>query len=224
MAIAAHPDDIESWCAGTLARSVDADAVVRLLLVTSGDKGSSDPVVTSDQVATLREEEARQAAGLLGITEIVSLRYPDGDVEDTRTLRKDLVEWIRRWRPHAVFTHDPEHCIPPYLGNRDHRIVGRATLDAIYPLTRDRLVFPEHAVSGLASHAVADAWLFASSAATAFVDISLSFERKIEARLAHRSQTQDRDALRTSWEARAAVIGASADVSAAEAFTVLQLD
>jgi LmbE family N-acetylglucosaminyl deacetylase len=39
LAIAAHPDDIESWCAGTLARAVDAGATVRLLLVTSGDKG-----------------------------------------------------------------------------------------------------------------------------------------------------------------------------------------
>ena len=62
MAIAAHPDDIESWCGGTLARAVDAGAQVRLLLVTSGDKGSPDPDADPAQVATTRESEAREAA------------------------------------------------------------------------------------------------------------------------------------------------------------------
>ena len=224
MAIAAHPDDIESWCAGTLARAVDAGATVRLLLVTSGDKGSSDPAATSDEVAAMREAEAQRAAHLLGIFEVVFLRYPDGEVDETRGLRRDLVEWIRRWRPRAVFTHDPEYSLPPYLCHRDHRIVGRATLDAIYPLARDRLTFPEHVAAGLAPHAVTEAWLFASSAARSFVDISTSIDRKIEVRLAHRSQTSDEDALRLGWRERASIIGAAVHLPMAEAFTVLRID
>src|SRR3712207_391817 len=86
MAIAAHPDDIESWCAGTLARAIDRGAVVRLLLVTSGDTGSDDPAATPHMVAVQREAEARVAAERLGIAEVVFLREPDGEVENTHAL------------------------------------------------------------------------------------------------------------------------------------------
>jgi len=222
MAIAAHPDDIESWCAGTLALAVASGAIVRLLLVTSGDKGSNDAEATAVEVALRREAEARIAADRLGLAEIVFLRYPDGEVEDTRALRSELVFWIRRWRPQVLFTHDPEHPLPPYLSHRDHRIVSRAALDAVYPLARDRLTFPEHEAAGLAPHAVEDVWLFASSAADSYVDISSSFERKIAARLAHESQTADPQTLRESWKARAAEIGAPLGLPLAESFTVLR--
>src|SRR6185312_8552955 len=107
MAVAAHPDDIESWCAGTLARAVDTGAVVRLLLVTSGDKGTADPNADPADVARLREREAILAAERLGIAEVAFRRDPDGDVENTRALRGDLVARIRRWRPAVLFTHDP---------------------------------------------------------------------------------------------------------------------
>ena|SRR2546421_3343209 len=85
MAIAAHPDDIESWCAGTLARAVDQGAVVRLLLVTSGEHGSSDPLLQAQEVATRREEEARKAAEILGIAEVVFLRSPRATISHAHT-------------------------------------------------------------------------------------------------------------------------------------------
>lgn len=131
---------------------------------------------------------------------------------------------MRRWRPDALFTHDPERPWPPYLTHRDHRIVGRAALDAAYPLARDRLSFPEHAAAGLAPHAIREVWLFASAAADACVDIAAGFERKIAARLAHASQTPDPEALRAGWRERAARIGVPAGLPLAETFTVLRLD
>ncbi len=91
MAIAAHPDDIESWCAGTLARAIDGGATARLLLVTSGDKGSADPADTAATVAARREAEAREAARRLGLADVAFLRHPDGEVEDSRLLRRELV-------------------------------------------------------------------------------------------------------------------------------------
>jgi len=224
MAVAAHPDDIESWCAGTLVRTIDAGATVRLLLVTSGDKGSSNPQDTSAHVAEHREREALEAARRLGLADIAFLRHPDGEVEDSRILRSEVVAHIRRWRPAVVFTHDPEHASPPYLAHRDHRIVGRTVLDAIYPLARDRLAFPEHAHEGLMPHRVREVWLFSSTRADAYVDISAGFERKIMARLAHQSQTTDPEALRRGWRERAARIGAEAGLPMAEAFVVLHLD
>lgn len=224
MAIAAHPDDIESWCAGTLARAIDAGAAVRLLLATSGDKGSSDPADTAMAVAARREAESRRAAECLGIAELVFLRHPDGDLEETKDLRGEMVRWIRTWRPATVFTFDPEHPDPPYISHRDHRIVGRAALDAIYPAARDPLSFPEQLREGLQPHKVADVWLFASTAADRYVDIAPSFPRKLAARLAHESQTADPATLRESWRARAARIGAPAGLELAEAFTILRLD
>ncbi|GCE09409.1 PIG-L deacetylase family protein [Dictyobacter aurantiacus] len=224
MAIAAHPDDIESWCAGTLAQAIDQGATVRLLLVTSGEHGSSDPQRQAYEVAAQREEEAQKAAMLLGITEVVFLRYPDGDVENTRALRADLVAWTRRWQPAIVFTHDPEHPYPAYLCHRDHRVVGRAALDAVYPLARDHLAFAEQVQAGLSPHAVGEVWLFASHAADAYVDISAGFDRKLEARLAHESQTADPLALREGWRKRAASIGSNANLAVAEAFMRLYLD
>lgn len=224
LAIAAHPDDIESWCAGTLACAIDVGSEVRLLLVTSGDKGSGDPTASPRDVAAQREAETRAAAATLGITGVHFLRYPDGDVEDTRPLRRDLVTWIRRWRPELVFTHDPEHPLPPYVSHRDHRVVGRAVLDAVYPLARDPLNFPELREQGLAPHAVREVWLFASGMAEVYVGISAGFARKIAARLAHASQTPDPVALPTTWRSRAAEIGMVAQVELAEGFTVLRLE
>jgi len=223
MAIAAHPDDIEFWCAGTLVRAIAGGATVRLLLVTSGDKGSSDPKAIPAAVARQREAEAQAAANLLGLAEVAFLRYADGEVENTHALRGDLVSFIRRWRPEILFTHDPEHPLPAYLSHRDHRIVGRAALDAVYPLARDRLAFPEHETAGLAPHAVGEVWLFASSLADSLIDISASIEQKIAARLKHTSQTVDPVALRESWTMRAREIGAPFGVPA-EAFTLLRHD
>jgi LmbE family N-acetylglucosaminyl deacetylase len=123
----------------------------------------------------------------------------------------------------VLFTFDPEYPDPAYLSHRDHRMVGRAALDAVYPLARDRLAFPELA-DGLLPHAVKAAWLFASTRATAYVDIASTFGRKLAARLAHESQAVDR------WRSRS--VGGSVqrrlerewNWAMAEAFTVLNLD
>ncbi len=223
MAIAAHPDDIEAWCAGTLARAIDGGVTARLLLVTSGDKGSGDPATDPRALAMRREDEAREAARILGIAEVVFLRHIDGEVENSVALRRDLIGWIRRWQPEIVFTFDPEHPLPPYLSHRDHRIVGRATLDAIYPLARDPLAFPEQLRDGLTTHKVGAAWLFASAVADAYVDISATFARKVAARLAHASQTADPAALPERFRARDSATGAPIDLPLAEAFTLVTI-
>lgn len=224
VAVAAHPDDIESWCGGTLARAIAGGAEARLLLVTSGDKGSADPRAEPTAVAGMREAEAKEAGRRLGLREVVFLRYRDGEVEDTHQLRGEIVAALRRWRPATVFTHDPEHPEPPYLSHRDHRVVGRAVLDAIYPLARDPLAFPEHRDQGLGPHRVQRVWLFASAIADIAVDIAGSFDRKIDARLAHVSQTPDAAALPVAWRERASRVGGGAGLPMAEAFTVLEIE
>ena len=224
LVVAAHPDDIESWCGGTVARLVDLGCAVHALLLTSGDKGSDDPVLSAAEIGALREAEQLAAARLLGLGDVRFLRHPDGDLEDTRALREQIVRAIREVRPDVVFTHDPERPYPPYVTHRDHRVAGRATLDAVYPAARDRRQFPEHADSGLGPHHVREIWLFSSAAPDTWVDIGPTLERKIAARLAHASQTRDPVALRVGWRERAAQIGAAVGLAAAETFVVLRLD
>lgn len=123
-----------------------------------------------------------------------------------------------------MFTFDPEHPYPPHLSHPDHRAVGRTTLDAVAPLARSRLALGgESQLSALAPHRVGEVWLFASDAQDTPLDITLSLERKIAARLAHVSQTRDAQALRESWTRRAARFGVPHGLTAAEKFKVLRI-
>lgn len=223
LVIAAHPDDMESWCGGTIACAINQGVEASLLLVTAGDKGSQDPAVDPVELGLQRAREARNAAKTLGMREVIELGYLDGEVENTHQLRRELTETIRRVRPEVVFTFDPEHPLPRYTSHRDHRMTGRAALDVIYPLARDPLNFREQLRAGLQPHKVGQVWLFASQLADNYVNIEGGLEQKIEARIAHESQTADPDALRENWRKRATEAGERAGLPAAERFTIVDL-
>ena len=215
LALVAHPDDIESWCAGTVARLVAGGTQVVFTVCTSGEKGTADRALRPAALAARREAEQRTAARLLGVHTVVFLRYPDGELQETLVLRGALTRQIRLHRPDLVITHDP---LPAYRLHPDHRAVGRVTLDAIYPTARDHLFYPDHLAEGLEPHSVREAWLFASEQPDHFVDISATFERKIAARLAHSSQHTNDARLRESFQRRAAETGRAAGLALAEAF------
>lgn len=223
LVIAAHPDDMESWCGGTIACAINQGVEASLLLTTAGDKGSQDPNVDPVELGLRRAREARDAAEQLGMREVIQLGYLDGEVENTHQLRRELAEAIRRVRPEVVFTFDPEHPLPRYISHRDHRMTGRAALDVIYPLARDPLNFPEQLRAGLQPHKVGQVWLFASQLADSYVNIESGLEQKIEARIRHESQTADPESLRENWRKRAAEVGERAGLPAAEVFTIVEL-
>jgi LmbE family N-acetylglucosaminyl deacetylase len=214
--IVAHPEDIESWCAGTICCFVDAGKHVCYVLCTSGDKGTSDPAFTPQQVAQIREAEQLNAASILGVDCVTFLRWPDSEVEPTLALRRELVRQVRYYRPDLVITHDP---VPPYRLHPDHRAVGRATLDAIFPCARDPLTFAEQInEEGLQAHIVPEVWLFASETPDIWINIVAALPRKIEARLAHASQHTDAGELERNWYRRAAEVGEPVGLAASEAF------
>ncbi len=224
LVIAAHPDDIESWCAGAVAVLTRQGWRAVYVLCTSGEKGTSDPDEESARVSARREAEQREAAQRVGAEEPVFLRLPDGGLEDDEQLRGLLVREIRRHRPALLLTHDPVHPWPPYTVHRDHRIAGRVALDAAYPYARDPLHFPEHLrAEGLRPHVTPEVWLFCSDQPDFYVDISATLEAKIAARLAHRSQTIDAKALAASWRRRAEETGRQGSLALAEAFKRLTL-
>lgn len=88
MFIAAHPDDPEFLAGGTVARLVREGREVAYVVVTNGNKGSSDRNVTPADVARIRAKEQRRAAAALGVVHVEFLGYEDGELEDTRELRR----------------------------------------------------------------------------------------------------------------------------------------
>ena len=78
MVVTPHPDDAEIGCGGTIAGWIDQGTVVVYVLCTNGDKGSGDPEMTSKRLAEIREREQAEAADVLGVREVIYLRYPDG--------------------------------------------------------------------------------------------------------------------------------------------------
>jgi LmbE family N-acetylglucosaminyl deacetylase len=216
--IIAHPDDLESQAGGVTAMLTDAGCEVHLVCCTSGDKGSNDRSLTSAEVGPMREREQQDAADFLGIRSVTFLRWPDGGVEPGAMLRESLVRQIRLRRPDALITSDPVNPWPEYTAHRDHRNVGRAALDAVYPDARDHLAFPEQVAEGLEPHKTPEVWLIMTARPNWVVDINGQFERKVQSRLLHRSQTGSSEELRTRYQERAAQHGRPVGLTCAEAF------
>lgn len=188
MVVMAHPDDTEFSCGGSVAKWSREGKEVIYVICTNGDKGSSDPAMTSERLAKIREQEQREAAEILGVKEVVFLAYPDGGLEDTSAFRGQIVRLLRRYRPQRVVTQDPYRRLRRMAQHRDHRITGIVTLDAIFPYARDRLHYPEHIAEGLSPHHVEEVYLSGSDEPEVWVDISDVFEQKAAALRCHRSQ------------------------------------
>lgn len=219
LAVALHPDDLESWCGGTLARFVADGARVAYLVVTSGDKGSADPRADPRAVAARREAEQIEAARLLGVRDVTFLRYGDGEVEDSMALRAAIAREIRRWRPQVLMTFDPW---APYTFHHDHREGSLAALAAAFPMAASRGPLPgDGADERAAPHATEEAWLFNSPRANRVLDVTPFAPRKIAARLAHASQVGDASALTAAFTARMRATGEQINAAAGEAFHVV---
>jgi len=218
--VVAHPDDVEAHCGGTVALLAAAGCVMHLVVCTSGEKGTSDREVTPADLADQREREQIEAATLLGIAATTFLRYPDGEVPTDGAFRGRIVRHIRTQQPDLVITHDPEFPWPAYTADR---AVVAVTLDALYPDSRDHLFFPEQITQdGLQPHVTPEAWLIMSRIPDLYVDISPTLERKIDARLKHASQLSNPTALRQSFRARAAELGAPVGLAFAEALKLVR--
>ncbi len=188
LVIIAHPDDAEFGVAGTVARWVLEGKQVVYVVCTSGEKGTSDETMQPGLLAQIREREQEAAARVLGVREVVFLRIPDQGLEDTSEFRKMIVRTIRTYRPETVVTSDPYH---RYIWHRDHRIVGQATLDAVFPLARDHLSYPELLEEGLGPHKVGEMLFFGSEDINYRSDISATFDLKVAALRCHESQVKE---------------------------------
>ena len=229
LVIAAHPDDVDFAAAGTVAQWTDAGNDVVYCLVTDGNAGGSDRTVSRSDMAALRRREQTAAAGQVGVHDLRFLGYQDGQVEPTLALRKDLARVIRQVRPDRVVSPSPERDYNrPGVGHPDHRAVGSAALDAVYPDARNPFAFADLLdVEGLEPWVVREVLISGPSAPTAsvrYVDITETFPRKIAALRAHESQIGQMEGLEgflRGWNSRVAAQADLPEGSLAEAFQVI---
>ena len=220
LVVAAHPDDIEFGAGGTVARWVEEGTSVRYLVVTRGDKGSDDPSVDVRELTARREAEQRAAASAVGVDEVEFLDEPDGQVQSTLALRERITRVIRASRPEIVMTHDPTVLFVnnEWVNHPDHRAVGQATVDAVFPTARDPLNFREHLDAGLGPWKVAELFLWSTNEANQLVDIGTTLDRKIAALERHASQFRSFDEIARWVRRRSEELGERAGYRAAEGF------
>jgi len=242
LVVVAHPDDIDFGAAGTIAGWTDAGIAVTYLLVTTGDAGGFDDAVVRSDLPAMRQAEQRTAAAVVGVTDVRFLGHPgpdgqpngdlqpDGFVEVTPALRRDISRVIRRVRPQRVLTTSPEWYLERMPAcHPDHMHTGEATLRAVYPDARNPYAHVELLrEEGLAPWTVREIWVQAGRATNHVVDVTANLDRKMAALSAHTSQFPDgfapvEDLVRDWMAVTAAEAGLPAG-SAAETFDVHRID
>ena len=198
LGVFAHPDDAEFFAGGTFARWAAEGAEITFVLATSGDKGSADPEMTSEKLAQIREAESVAAGKALGVKEVIFLRYTDGELFPTLELRRDITRMIRLKKPDVVVTLDPTRFWyeTRSINHPDHRAIGAATLEAVFPTARDRLNFIEHERDeGLIPHNALTIYIAGAEQPTHNVDVTDYIDTQVKALLEHKSQIKDPDKL-----------------------------
>jgi LmbE family N-acetylglucosaminyl deacetylase len=196
LVVTAHPDDVDFGFAGTVATMTDAGIAVAYCIVTDGDAGGSETGIPREEMGVRRREEQTAAGAVVGVHDLHFLGYPDGRVESTLDLRRDIARVIRRVRPDRVMMQSPVLNLDRIYGSHpDHLAAASAALAAVYPDARNRWAHPDLEAEHLEPWTVPQAWLGAGGPdLTHYVDITDAVDRKIEALLCHKSQLPDPDA------------------------------
>jgi LmbE family N-acetylglucosaminyl deacetylase len=226
LAITAHPDDVDFSAAGTIARWTESGLEVAYCIVTDGDAGGFDEDFPRAEMPARRRAEQVAAATCVGVHDVRFLGYPDGRVEATLDLRRDLARVIRQVRPDRILCPSPERSyVRIGAGHPDHRAVGSAALDAVYPDARNPFAFPElRERESLAAWTVREVWMAGGPDPDHYVDVTGTFGRKLAALRAHESQTGHMADLAERIRTRLALVAQQAglpDSCLAEGFRVL---
>lgn len=225
LVVTAHPDDVDFGVAGSVAVWTDAGLEVAYCIVTDGDAGGSDPSVSRTDMAAIRRREQSEAAGLVGVTDVTFLGFPDGRLMPDLDLRRAITGVIRRFRPDRVVAQSPERNWGRiYASHPDHLAAGEAVTCAVYPDARNPFAFPELLDEGLEPHTVPELWIMATERADRAVDATAQYDRKLAALRSHRSQVGEGlelDGLLRGWMSGTALAAGLPDGSLAEAFQVV---
>jgi bacillithiol biosynthesis deacetylase BshB1 len=178
LAVAAHRDDVEQTCGGTLLKMAERGYRTAILDLTQGEMGTRGSVED-------REREANDAARILKVGHRESLYIPDGRVENTYENRLNVARVIRRLRPRVLIlpywqARHPDHATASPLGYEAAFLAGLKKLDLGAPPHRPFKILY--------------ASLYADVRPTFVVDISEQFEKRFQSLMAYKSQYEDQDA------------------------------
>ena len=188
LCVVAHPDDIEYGTAAAVAKWTAAGKTVTYFLLTRGEAGID--TMHPDEAAGVREQEERDGAAVVGVTEVDFGTHRDGNVEYGLDLRRDIAREIRRRRPDVLVTGDyHERFVGGMLNQADHRAVGLACVDAVAD-AGNRWIFPELVGEGLEPWKVKRLCFAGSPNATHFVEVSEYFGQAVASLEAHRAYNE----------------------------------
>ena len=193
LVILAHPDDPEFFCGATLARWARAGHEINYFLLTCGDKGFTETNVNADYICGLRHAEQKAAAAIIGVKTVRFLDLEDGFVVPSIDLRREVVRAIRQLTPDILVTCDPSHLFAGdyYINHPDHRYAGQVVLDAVFPAAGNPFFFPELIEEGLQPHRPREVWVSLTDTPTVVLDVTDTWEIKIQALKEHKSQIGD---------------------------------
>lgn len=177
LAIAAHPDDVEQTCGGTLIKLAELGYRTGVLDLTAGDMGSRG-------TPELRLEEADRASAVMLCSYRANMHFPDARLENSLAGRVSIASEVRRLRPRMVIlpywqARHPDHSRASELGYEGCFLAGLRKLDAYTPPHRPRKIIYSS--------------LYADVAPSFVVDISSQFERRMEALFCYGSQYGDQE-------------------------------
>jgi LmbE family N-acetylglucosaminyl deacetylase len=206
LVILAHPDDPEFFCGGTLAQWAAAGHEITYLLLTCGDKGfhpTTHPDMTPEKLCAIRHIEQANAARVIGAQPPLFLDLPDGYLIPDLNLRRMVVREIRRHKPTVLVTCDPQNLFALYgINHPDHRACGQVVLDAVFPAADNIAFFPELLEEGFAPHMPREIWCALTNQPNMTVDITETWNVKIQAIMEHKTQVQDTDKLIERFKSR----------------------
>jgi LmbE family N-acetylglucosaminyl deacetylase len=194
LVVMAHPDDVDFGAAGSIAHWTDIGVEVAYCVVTDGEAGGRHTGIGPADLADLRRVEQTAAAKVVGVTDLTFLGYPDGKLQSSIELRRDITRVIRRVRPQRLVCQSPERNYQRiFASHPDHLACGEAALSAVYPDALNPFAHPELLDEGYEPWVVAELYLM--SAPDTYVDITDTADRKIEALHSHVSQMPDPQAI-----------------------------
>jgi LmbE family N-acetylglucosaminyl deacetylase len=226
LVVVAHPDDCDFLAAAVVSAWVRQGTRAAICLVTDGDAGGDDLEVPPGELSRIRLQEQRLAAAHLGVDEVICLGYPDGQLQNTLEVRRDIVRVLRRLRPELVITMDPTSRFfgRGYINHPDHRAAADACLDAVFPSARDVRSFPELArEEGLQPHKTRFVLVGSGSQSDVAVPIEAQdLDNKLAALGEHHSQFDASD-MREPTLARARQVGEQVGREFAESYRLFDL-
>lgn len=221
LGVAAHPDDLDFSASATFAKFIKEGAKAYYLILTDGGSGSEDRSMTRNKLQSIRQQEQRDAGKILGLTDVFFRDFPDGALVNSQDVKREVVRVIRQVKPDVVLTMDPSVLYSAqngFINHPDHRAAGQAALDAVFPLARDHMSFPELLKAGYEPHKVKTMLLMNFNDHNFAVDIADTLDLKFKALEAHTSQVPDLDAVKARFTAWAAERGKMYGIEYAETF------